>query len=388
MPWNAIDALDDARWAAQSFLLPIDRGRWLRLAVIAFFVAGGSGGGSGGSGGNVSVPTEPGPGGGGLPFDIDPQTVAIVAVGLLVAAFLLMILWAFVGAVMEFVLVDGLRTREVEIRGPFRGFLGNGVRLFVFRVALLLVLFAIIAVPILGLVFSASMAPIGLVVVLPLLLAAVVLGLLVAVVFRLTTDFVVPTMLAEDRGVLSAWRRLWPLFRREWKEVGVYLVVRLVAGIAAAIAVGLVMTLLTLVVAIPFLIVGALIFFGLGGSVPALGTVGVVLLGLLVFLFVLALIAVGAVVQVPVVTFFRYYALFFLGAADDRLDLVTHLRGRRGDNSDGWGGGPGDDGDDDPDDRPSVGGDDGPDDRPRVDGGDRLEGRDDHPRDASDVAPA
>jgi hypothetical protein len=376
MPWNAIDALDDARWAAQSFLLPVDRGRWLRLAIIALFVAGGSTGGSGGSGGgNVDVPAEPGPGGP-PPFGVDEATILLVVGGVLLAAVLLGILWAFVGAVMEFVLVDGLRTREVEIRGPFREFLGKGVRLFAFRVGVVLLLAAVVAVPIVGLAVAGSVAPVGLLLVLPLLLAAVVLGFLVAVVFRLTTDFAVPTMLAEDRGVLSAWGRLWPLFRREWKEVGAYLVVRLVAGIAAAIAVGLVMTILAVVVAIPFLVLGALVFFGLGGSVPALGTVGFVLLGLLLSLFVLALVAIGAVVQVPVVTFFRYYALFFLGASDDRLDLVGHLRGL------GDGDGEGEDGEgrnDDGDDRPGPDGVDG-----RAGGrGDRP--RDDRSRDASDV---
>ena len=335
MSWNAVDALDDARWAAQSFLLPFDSGRWFRLAIISLFVAGGVS--STGGGGSGNVPAEPGPGpgtGGGLPFGIDPQTVALVLVGLVVAAVLVGVLWAFVGAVMEFVLVDGLRRREIRIRGPFREFLRRGVGLFLFRAVVVILMFAVIVVPILGIVFFSAAVPVGALLILPFLLVAFLFALFVAVVLRLTTDFAVPAMLAEDRGVLSAWGRLLPLFRAEWKEVGAYLVVRLVAGIAAAIAAGLVVTLLAIVVAIPFVLVGAAVFFGLGGSIPALGTLGVALLAVLGLLFVLSMLAVGAAVQVPVVTYFRYYAMFFLGATDERLDLVADLRESDGEGDD------------------------------------------------------
>ena len=336
MPWNAIDALDDARWAAQSILLPFDAGRWARLAVVALFVAGGgtpSFQTGGGGGGDVNVPVEPGPGGA-PPFDVSPRTLLLAVGGLLVAALLVGLLWAFVGAVMEFVLVDGLRRREIRIRGPFREFLGRGLRLFGFRVGVGLLTLAVFAVPFVLVLLLGAAVPVGFLLIFPLLLAAFLLGLVVAVVLRLTTDFAVPTMLAEDRGVLSAWRRLLPLFRSEWKEVGIYLVVRLVAGIAAAIAVGLVTALAAVIVAIPFLLVGGLVFFALGGSLPALGAVGWALLAVVGLGFLLAVIAVGAAVQVPVVTYFRYYALFFLGATDERLDLVADLRGLGGDGDD------------------------------------------------------
>ena len=339
MSWNAIDALDDARWATQSLLLPFDAGRWLRLAVIAFFVAGGGGGAGGGGNASTSVNPGSGPGpgpitGGELPFGVTPRTAFLIA-GVVVAALLLVgLLWAFVGAVMEFVLIEGLRTRDVRVRGPFRGFLRQGLGLFLFRVVVVVLVLAAFAVPVVLILLAANAVPLGALLLVPLLLAAALLGLLAAVVLRLTTDFAVPTMLAEDRGVVSAWRRLLPLLRAEWKEVGAYLVVRLIAGIAAAIATGLVVTLIAIVVAIPFVIVAVAVFFGLGGSVATLGGVGVALLAVVGLLFLLSVLAVGAVVQVPVVTYFRYYALFFLGATDERLDLVADLRGLGGADAD------------------------------------------------------
>jgi hypothetical protein len=156
------------------------------------------------------------------------------------------------------------------------------------------------------------------VVLVPLLAVGVGLGWLVGLaVLRLTTDFVVPTMIAEGRTVLPAWRRLVPLLRREWREVLLYLVVRLALGVGASLVVGLVVGLVALVVAVPFLIGGAAV-------VVTLGTrgVGLVLLAGLAVAFLLVVVAASVVVQVPVVTYFRYYGLYLLGTLDVRLDLV------------------------------------------------------------------
>ena len=113
MPWSAIDALDDARRATTDLLLPFDAGRWLRLAVIAFFLGSlGSGfqGGTNFGGGGGTPGTPGGPGG---PGDI-PGTVgdfgAFVTIFLLLAGVILLLVVAgvFVGSVLEFVLVEGL----------------------------------------------------------------------------------------------------------------------------------------------------------------------------------------------------------------------------------------------------------------------------------------
>ena len=324
MGWLAIDTLGDVREATQSLLLPVDRGVWLRLAVIAFFVGGGvstpgGSGSSGYSGGGGGVPIDRVP-----PFDLPPRTVLAVAAGVIGAVILLALVWSLVGAVMEFVLVEDLSLRDVRVRGPFRAFLGKGARLFGFRIVLLLLLFALIALPVVGVfLLGIGVAPIGFLLLVPAFLLIVLVALAVGLITWLTTDFVVPTMLEKDVGVLAGWRRVLPVVRAEWREVGLYLVLRLVLGFAAGIAVALVVGLVALVLAIPFVAVGGVIFLGLS---PGLGTVGVALLVLVGLLFVVALFAVVAVVQVPVVTFFRYYALFVLGGLDADLDLVADLR--------------------------------------------------------------
>jgi hypothetical protein len=94
-------------------------------------------------------------------------------------------------------------------------------------------------------------------------------------------------------------------------------VVRLVLGAAAAVVVGLAVGLGALVVALPFVLVGGAVVATVG--LQGVGLVVLVALGAVFFLSVLLL---SVVVQVPVVTYFRYYGLLLLGRLDGRLDLV------------------------------------------------------------------
>jgi hypothetical protein len=258
--------------------------------------------------------------------------------------------------VMEFVLIVGLRDREVSIRDPFGANLRPGLRLFGFRLAVGLVSLLVLGLPLLA-VFGAGIgvSPAFIVLLVPLIVVFGVVALVASVVLGLTTDFVVPTMLVEGRGVLDSWRRLWPTLRAEWKQVALYIVAKFVLGIAVSLAVSLVVLLAALIVAIPFAIVGGALY--LAASAAGASHVGLIVAAVLVALFVLVMIAVGLIVQVPALTFVRYYSLSVLGMLVPELDLVGVER-------------PGEDGDgdgtttDDDDDGPDAGeaddGDDGP----------------------------
>jgi hypothetical protein len=334
MSWDAIDALDDARAATQSLLLPVSWRTWLRLTLVTAFVGGVGGGGGAGQAaqGAASSPTPrvPGPvlpgvgpadlAGSGVDLPpvspLAPESLAALA---LVGGLVVVVVagYALVGAVMAFVLVECLRTRRVELRRPVRQFLAPGGRLFLFRAAVGLALVGLGLLPLLVGLGLLSVPPAGVLVVPALAGVAAVAWVVGLVGLRLTTDFVVPTMIAEGRGVLSAWRRVVPLLRAEWREVALYLVLRLALGVAASLVVGLVVGLAALVAAVPFVLVGLAVVVGVGVQ-----GAGLVALGGLAAVFVLVVLAVGVVVQVPVVTYFRYYGLFLLGTFDDRLDLV------------------------------------------------------------------
>lgn len=326
MSYVATEDIDDALAATRAFLLPVDAGRWLRLAVVALFVAGAGGtnapslqyAASGGT--SVDAP----PVGPAVPGDL-PVDLRAVLVVLAVVALVAGLAFAVVAAVMEFVLVESLRTESVSVRAYARAHLGRALQLFGFQLALGLGVAAVAG----GLVAVAlwpalaadtpALSVAALVLVVPFVLAVVLAALAVN---WLTTAFVVPTMIADERGLLDGWRRFWPVLRAapvEYLAVGlVYAAIVVVAGIAVGIGTGVG----AVVLAVPFGLLGALAL-ALAGPVPA---VGFALLSVVVVAYALSLLSVVALLEVPVVTYLRYYVLFVLGDTDADLDLVAERR--------------------------------------------------------------
>ena len=340
MALYAVDNIGDAYEATRAFLFPFSLRRWLKLALVVFFI----GGASLGSGfqGNfnadvpVNQPSGPGSGVDTGPLagpagnaDIEQFVPLILALGALVV--ILALAFAVVGAIMEFVFVASLREERVTIRRYVGRYWGKGLRLLGFRIGLGLLTAAVVVVPVgaASLVFFDADTSIGgaalpLLLLVPLLLTLV---LAAALVYGFTTVFVAPIMLLEDRGVLSAWGRFWPTLRGQWKQYLAYVVLELILSIAVGVAVGLVTGLTLLALAIPFGALGALTVLADGGLAD-LSLVAIALLGVGVFVFALLAFLLTALVQVPVLTYFRYYALFVLGDTDDSLDLVPERRRR------------------------------------------------------------
>jgi hypothetical protein len=156
--------------------------------------------------------------------------------------------------------------------------------------------------------------------ILPLILLFAVVSIVSSVVLGLTTDFVVPTMLVEETGVVAGWRRVWPTLRAEWKQVGLYVFAKFVLGIGVSLAVSIVVLVAAIVLAIPLVIVGGLLY--LATSAAGIHAAGWVILLLFAALFAIALFIVSLLVQVPALTFIRYYSLSVLGMLDSDLDLV------------------------------------------------------------------
>ncbi|RDI70872.1 DUF7544 domain-containing protein [Halopelagius longus] len=327
MSWNAVDALSDARAATQSLLLPFDLGTWAKLSLVVFFVGTGTNAsmtanGSGSSGGNVASTSD---------FDLGTFSpdelvasvdLASLLVGLLAVFVLLYLLYSFLGSVFEFVFVDNVTSPRVRLRGPFRRHLLDGIRLFAFESVLGAAALSLIAVPVAMVLLGA--VPLGsgaLFALIPLVLLGVLAAVVVAFVLGLTRDFVVPTMLVEDRGVLSGWRRVLPTMRAEWKEFALYVVLRIALNVLSGALLSVALGLVALVVAVPFVLVGGVIWTAFSPFAVAL-TPGTVLLGALVGLYVACLTVAGLFVTVPVAAYFRYYSLYFLARADSELALV------------------------------------------------------------------
>ncbi|MFB6094705.1 MAG: hypothetical protein ABEJ77_07160 [Halanaeroarchaeum sp.] len=325
MALHAVDDLTDAFAATRSFLLPVDLGRWLRLAVLSLFVAG-----TGGGGGSVpqftfsqgSMPLGPdvGHGAPSLGQFLSANLLSILV--LVLAVFLLGLAFTWLGSVFEFAFLESLRSEAVHVRAYTREYARPGTRLFAFRLV-----FGLLSAVVMGAVLLLAMGPLllgwgpGSLVLLVLAVPVlVVVGILAAIAYVFTTAFVVPIMLAEDRGVLAGWRRLLSLIRSDWTQFAAFALVGLLLTIAIGILVGIASAIVGVVIAIPF----ALLAFGvLAAGIPLFNLVVVAVLAIPL----LALLAVAvAVVQVPVQTYLRYWALLVLGDVDSSLDVIPDQR--------------------------------------------------------------
>ncbi|MFB6083545.1 MAG: hypothetical protein ABEJ94_04800 [Halorientalis sp.] len=324
MPLHAVDDVGDAIDATRAFLVPVDRSRWLRLAVVAFFVAGGFG-----VNGFANAGTSVSSSGGGvseLPEPIAGDVLTVLAlIAAVVAAFAVVL--GIVGSVMEFVFVASLRNETVRVRRYGRRYLGAGLRLFAFRLGL----FLLAAGLILGVVLVAGPAGPVLTWSEAQLLSALLLAVpLIAVLFPLaalidgfTVDFVVPVVVLQDRSILGGWRRFWPTLRANLRQYAAYVLVafllNLVVGVAAATVIGIV----AVALAVPLLVVGVAAFFVAGGTFT---TAVIALLVVLAVGYVALVLAAVALVQVPLQTFLRYYSLLVLGDTDADLDPIPDRR--------------------------------------------------------------
>jgi len=299
MSWYVVESLDDALAETRALLLPFDADTWLRLAVVTLLAG-------------LSPPQTPA-----VSWEVPPQAVTeygpLVTDTAFLAAVLPVVATAVgvgvvvmaVGAVMEFVLVDALRSRHVRVLGPFGDRLGAGLRVFALRAGVTLAVLlagAGVFVPVSSAVTTGTARPLlALVVTVPLLL---LVGTLAALVSEFTTAFVVPLMVEYGDGVLEGWRRFWPTLRAEWRQFAAYVLVKVVLLFGA----GVVFSLAGAIIAAP----AGLVLFG-GGVTPAAAVA--------VSVAALVGLAVLAAASVPVVSYLRYHSLCTLDASPAAFTL-------------------------------------------------------------------
>ncbi|WP_331236158.1 DUF7544 domain-containing protein [Natronorarus salvus] len=335
MTLYAIEDLDDAFVATREFLIsPFSLRRWLVLAFVVFFVGGGGvGAGNGFSGVNAATPpatdTDPGVEVGEVVAVLTELLLANLALvlGVLGVLAFFVLGFMFVAATMEFVLVESLRKEEVRLFEYARTNLGKALSLLAFRVVLALLALGIVGgLFVLGL-WLVTGAPEGIPPSLLVLLSLVggLLLLCLSLTDSFTTEFVVPTMLVTDRGLVGGWRAFWPVLLDSWKQYLAYAVAVFVLGIVVSILVGIAVAIVLTGLGLTFGIAGIAVFVLLfAAGAELIGGVLLVLIGLVA----LALFLVSvALILVPAESYLRYYSLFVLGDTDADLDPIPEVRG-------------------------------------------------------------
>ncbi|SFK81251.1 hypothetical protein SAMN04487950_1215 [Halogranum rubrum] len=373
MPWYAFDSVDDALDATRNFLFPFSWGRWLRLAVIVFFLGGGSVGLNNVTNIPSSVPNDGGaptttpPSSGPSPdlvtalseaTGLSPDVVTALGIALLGVLSLIALLSVIASSVMPFVFVDALRTNDVRVRGPFKRRFWKGIRFLLFTIGVTFLFVAPFVLAVAALVFAnpnaaafeSFLSGFGLAGLFGLFGVLMVVFVLFGLFMGFSTQFVIPVMIATDSGVISSWRQFWPTLRGEWKQFVVYLLVRFVLQLGVGIATFIVGGILAAIVVLGAALVGLVVVGAFGGLNAAVGSVaGVVALVILGVLTLLALLAVSLPIKILVQSYFTAYELSVLGSANERFALLPPRPGQgdggddsteTGDDGDSGDGGP------------------------------------------------
>ena len=143
--------------------------------------------------------------------------------------------------------------------------------------------------------------------------------LFAAVVQLLAKDFLVPIMALEDVDFADGWSRLVALMRPEPGKYAVYLLLKIVLAIAAAIVFGIVTLIPILAIVVP----AALAVFagykaGLGWNVATV-SVAIILGGMLMAV----LVYLVALISVPATVFFPAFSIYFFASRYPRLGRVA-----------------------------------------------------------------
>ncbi len=345
MVWYGIDAVDRAFSRTRKALFePFDFWKWAKLALIIFLLGGAGsnyGGNYGGSGTNYQAgpddfkdtfpEIDPGqvPG---YPFDgmrpdlnnMHFSEISWIIITGIVLVLLLVLVFSYISSVMEFVFVESLVRNEVLFWDYSRKFLGKGFYLLLIRFGIGLLFLLLIGIAALPLVPKLLESPSDFS--WPALIGgffwifAVIFGLAILGSFiNSFLNFAIPLSIYRETGILSAFGLAFGNFRKSWKELVVYWIIRFFLRIGIAIFVAIISLILLLAFGLVFLIIDGILYFLFSALVS--GTMLWVLLIPFVLLELLVIFVAMLFLSVPFAVFIKYHMLSFLEAWYPESDI-------------------------------------------------------------------
>lgn len=337
MPVSAVDCIQPAIQHTKEQLFARFRfGQWSRLALVGI-LAGELHTSSCNFGNfNFNLPAQKG----GDEFlaapvfpHIDPARIAqfagVIALGLF-AILILFFIFLYFNSIFRFILFDSVLRRECSISQGWQRWRRAGGRFFlwqlVFQIVAFLFLAVLVGIPVLlaisaGWMKNPSLHAGGMLGGVLLLVCVVLFCALIASIIQiLAKDFLVPIMALEDLDFADGWSRLLGLMRGEIGKYAIYILLKIVLTIAAAILFGIIAIIPTLIIAVPsVVIVLAAKAAGLGWSVTTISFA--VIFGTIALLVLIYMIALTSV---PAMVFFPAYAMYFFASRYPNLNALLN----------------------------------------------------------------
>lgn len=329
-PISAVDAVTPAfERAKRQLFQPFRLGYWARIALLALLT--GEFTSTGGCNG-VSLPS-----GGGRSSDslwlqatqspAEPLIPYAVGVALIVGLVVVLVLVAlYLASVFRFVLFETVISGEAQLRTGWTKWQGPGVGFLKWQLVFVLVVLAGLVLVVSPFISFSGPAPqtkdiwvllakFGTAIMLAMLW--LLLGMIVGV---LAKDFLIPLMALEGLGPMDATQRVIGMVKARPVDYLVYLLMKAVLAVGAAMVVGIVCLVVLLVLLIPVGLIAAVVYFvAVQGAVwvwtPA--TIALAVIGAVVA--VAALVYLIAFIGAPVTVFFVAYSQYFFAGRYEPL---------------------------------------------------------------------
>ena len=155
----------------------------------------------------------------------------------------------------------------------------------------------------------------------------IILLALIGVVISSFLSLAIPLAIYRETGILSAFRMVYRNFRKSWKEVLVYWLIRFLLGIGIAILALILFGLLMLALGIVFLIIDGILYFLFSTFIS--DPLNWILLIPFIIVELLLLFVTLMLLSVPLAVFLKYHLLSFLEAwfADANIPFFDKLSG-------------------------------------------------------------
>jgi hypothetical protein len=343
LPLSAVDCIQPAiQHTRDQLFRPFRFGQWSRLALVGVLAAEVHASGCNSNLFNYTIPSQPRrthifsaatPFPRFDPSNFDPSRIAQFA-GLIIAIVLLAIVLGFIllyiNSVFRFILFDSVLKKRCSIGEGWQRWHRAGRRYFLWQIVLMiaqgLCLGVLIGVPLaiaaaLGWFRDAgnhiARSVLGIILLIGLLLLFL---LMAAAVQLLAKDFLVPIMALEDVDFADGWSRLINLIRPEPGKYVVYLLLKIVLAIAAAIIFSIIALIPALFIILPAVVAAfAAHAAGVGWNVTTV-SLAVILGSLLLMVLIYAI----ALISVPATVFFPAFSIYFFASRYPLLDALLN----------------------------------------------------------------
>ena len=244
---SVIDPISPAiEWVKTILFRPFDLGKWFVIGFCAWLAYLGEGGGP-----NFNFGGQQRYGSGGEAFHNAKEVLIENLYWILPVAITVTIVIIIIGFVItwlrsrgRFMFLHCVALNKAEVVIPWHKFKKQGNSLFLFRIVLGLISFAIVMLLIAMLVVIGILLfagggrpnPIGIIL---MILLAICLIIPTAIIFGLigkfTQDFVVPIMFLRKGTCMAAWREFWPLLTGNKGKFTIYILFQIVIALAIGI---------------------------------------------------------------------------------------------------------------------------------------------------------